>query len=140
MLSQYLQGHTALLGGKPISMKPTHLTGVIFTKTFLSVNYQANQLLVTPSLGINTSTGQKSELINVDFEQQVLTDGAITVICYEVEGLYKGSFMREFPDLVNGNPLKGNYLTMGLETTAPSGILVLFTTEVSYNHSYQNIR
>jgi len=110
------------------------------SKTFLTINYQANQLLVTPSLGINTSTGQKSELINVDFEQQVLTDGAITVIGYEVEGLYKGSFMREFPDLVNGNPLKGNYLTMGLETTAPSGILVLFTTEVSYNHSYQNIR
>lgn len=110
-------------------------------KTFQSLNYQANQLLVTPSLGINTSTGQQSELINIDFLQATYHDGINPdILVYEAEGLYKASFMREFPDLVNGNILKGNYMVIGLETTASSGILTLFTTEVEYNHSMQNIR
>lgn len=110
-------------------------------KTFQSINYQANQLLVTPSLGINTSTGQQSELINLDFVQATYHDGVNPdVIIYDSEGLYKSSFMREFPDLVNGNQLKGNWMTIGLETTSPSTILALFTCEIEYNHSYQNIR
>lgn len=110
-------------------------------KTFQNINYQANQLLVTPSLGINTSTGQQSELINLDFLQATYHDGINPdVQIYDAEGLYKASFMREFPDLVNGNQLKGNWMTIGLETTSPSTILALFTCEVEYNHSYQNIR
>lgn len=110
-------------------------------KTYIAVNYQANQLLITPPSGIGTQTGQTSELIAVDFLQEVLADAVSpSVFVYEAEGLYKASYMRAFPDLINGNELKGNYLTMGLQTTAPSGILVLFTSEVEYVHSYQNIR
>lgn len=110
-------------------------------KTYLTTNYQANQLLITPPSGINTSYGQVSELIAVDFLQEVYADAiSPSVFIYDAEGLYKASFMRSYPDLINGDQLKGNYLTMGLQTTAPSGLLILFTTEVEYEHSYQNIR
>lgn len=106
-------------------------------KTFLSINYQANQLLTPPPSGVTTSTGQVSELDAANFIQMVLNDGSVF---YEAEGLYKAPFVRAYPDLINGNPLKGNYLVMGLETMSPSSVLELFTTEINYVKSYQNIR
>lgn len=112
-----------------------------FPKTYQSVNYQANQLLITPPSGIVSANGQVSELIPVDFLQMELADNiSPSVFTYSVEGIYKANFMRAFPDLVNGDIIQGNYLTMGLQTTAPSGILVLFTTELNYVHSFANTR
>lgn len=110
-------------------------------KTYHSVNYQANQLLITPPSGINTANGQVSELIPIDFIQQILADGVSpSIFQYQVEGIYKASFMRSFPDLINGDILQGRYMQIGLQTTAPSGILALFTTEITYIHSYANTR
>ncbi len=110
-------------------------------KLYQSVNYQANQLLITPPSGINTQGGQTSELIPVDFEQMVLADNVSpSVFVYQVESLFKASFMRSFPDLVEGDTLIGNYMQMGLQTTAPSGVLTLFSTEICYVHLKQNIR
>ena len=110
------------------------------SKKYIGVNYQANQLLTTTPSGINTSHGEVSELINVDFVQQTLTDGVVTITQYDDEGLYSAPFMRSFPDLVNGNTLIGNWLQMSLQTSSSSNPLNLFTTEIKYVHSYQNIR
>lgn len=106
------------------------------SKTFLGINYQANQLLVSPS--IQTSTGQFSNLIAQDFVQVEYNDGSIG---YTSEGLYKASFLRDMNvDLINGPELKGNWLTCNLITTSPSSPMNVFSSEINYVHSYQNIR
>lgn len=105
-------------------------------KTFIGINYQSNKLVVTPSAGIATSANQLSELIAQDFVQQQYNDGSVA---YEVEGLYQTSFLRDMNvDIINGPQLKGNWLTIGLQS--PSGVLNLFSTEILYVHSYQSIR
>lgn len=105
-------------------------------KTFLSLNYQCNQLLLSPS--IFTSIGQQSELFSGNFLQATYNDGTQV---YSSEGLYKAAFLRDArEDLYVGSPLKGNWLTIELVTTSPSTPLNLFSTEITYNHSYQNIR
>jgi len=106
-------------------------------KTFMSINYQASQLLITPPSGVYTSTGQYSELIEQDFLQDTLNNGDKV---YFTEGLAQAYYMRAIPDMIEGQQLKGNYLEMGLQTTSPSSILTLFSTEIGYVHSYQNIR
>lgn len=106
-------------------------------KTFNSINYQSNMLLVSPSL-IATSLGQASTLEAVDFEQVQYNDGSIG---YTSEGLYQAYFLRDMNiDLVNGDPLKGSWLSIGLQTASPSNVLNLFSSEIIYVHSYQNIR
>ena len=110
------------------------------SKKYIGVNYQANQLLTTTPSGINTSHGEVSELINVDFAQETLTDGVTTITQYDSEGLFSAPFVRSFPDLINGNILIGNWMQMSLQTNSPSSVLNLFTTEIKYVHSYQNIR
>ena len=110
-------------------------------KLYQSINYQANQLLITPPSGITTQGGQVSELIPYDFEQMVLADNlSPSVFVYQVESLYKANFLRAIPDIIEGDTLIGNYMQMGLQTTAPSGILSLSSTEIVYVHLYQNIR
>lgn len=111
------------------------------TKTFSSINYQANQLLITPASGINTANGQISELITEDFLQQTLVDGSITINEYQTEGIYDANFLRDMTvDINNGEFLQGNWLTIGLQTTSPSTPLKLFSTEIIYSHSYSNTR
>ncbi len=105
-------------------------------KTFLAVNYQANQLLIAPS--IETSTGQNSVLFPGNFLQATYNNGDEV---YSSEGLYKASFLRDMTvDLYNGAQLKGNWLTMALVTTSPSTPMNMFSSEINYVHSYQNIR
>lgn len=106
-------------------------------KTFTSINYQCNELLVSPSL-ISTSLGQSSELSPVDFQQQVFNNGDIG---YTAEGVYKASFLRDSNiDLINGDFLKGNWMKVGLQTASPSGVMELFSTEIMYARSYSNTR
>lgn len=106
-------------------------------KTFIAINYQADALLVSPSL-INTSLGQASELNASDFIAETYNDGSVI---YTSDGLYQAYFLRDMTvDLINGDPLKGNWMKVGLQTASPSSVLNLFTTEIQYNHSYQNIR
>jgi hypothetical protein len=108
------------------------------SKTFLSLNYQANQLLITPPGGIGTSLNQLSQLVPANFIQAQYNDGSVI---YSTEGLYQASFLRNMNvDIINGDPLKGNWVTIGLMSTSPSMSLNLFSTEIRYAHSYQHIR
>ncbi len=108
------------------------------SKTFLSVDYQANQLLTAPSGGVVTAAGQLSELIAEDFIQADYGGGNVV---YEVEGIYKASFMRDMNvDIVNGPQLKGNWMTIDLINASPSTPLNVFSTEISYCHSFANTR
>jgi len=122
----------------PSTIKFTTNQQPTISKTYLSVNYQANELLVTSPSGINTANGQVSELIPTDFVQQTYSNGAQT---FQVEGIYKASFMRDMQvDIVNGDILQGRWATVELTTQSPSNELQLFTTEICYTHSYANTR
>ncbi len=71
------------------------------TKTFISINYQANQLMITAPSGINTANGQVSELIATDFIQQTYNNGDVL---YTSEGLYNASFLRDMTvDIINAD-------------------------------------
>lgn len=107
-------------------------------KTFQSINYQANQLLISATGGILTSLGQRSELIADDFVQQQLSP---MVVEYQVEGIFQASFLRDMNfDIINGEPLKGNWLSMTMINTSPSVPMDLYSTEIIYTHSYSNTR
>lgn len=100
-------------------------------KSFKSVSVQSNQLLVTDSNGINTSLGQLSELSDIDWVMDKLNDGVASVDVFTKEGVYAASFLRDAnEDLINGAPLKGNYLTLELQTTDDNDPLQLFTVQV----------
>ncbi|WP_298845498.1 hypothetical protein [uncultured Clostridium sp.] len=87
-------------------------------KTFESLSYESNNLLITTTDGIVTSLGQISELIADDFLRETLIDGATEIRIYDIEGIFATSFMRDKnDDIVNGNPLKGTYITVELITT-----------------------
>lgn len=97
----------------------------IEVKTFESVSYESNRLLITTANGVSTSLGQISELTDVDFLQETLNDGVSTVNVYDVEGVLSASFMRDKnEDIVNGSVLKGSYITIEL-TTVDEGVLRL---------------
>lgn len=94
-------------------------------KTFESISYEANRLLVTTTSGITTSLGQLSELVDVDFLKTVLDDGVTQINVYNSEGIYSAGFMRDKNvDIVNGDVLKGTYITVEL-ITVDTGILKL---------------
>lgn len=102
----------------------------VVSKTFQSISYQGNQLLITSEDGITTSLGQISELIEEDFLKDILEDGVNQVDVFSVEGIYSASFLRDKNiDLINGDPLKGNYITVELKTTT-NQVLKLYTVEV----------
>lgn len=123
-------------------------TTIVFTtnqqpsisKTYHGINYQANQLLTTSPSGIITANGQVSNLQAEDFIQADYGGG---VVVYSTEGLFNASFLRDMTDgdIINGQQLQGNWCQITLQNTmSPSSVLELFTTEVIYVHSYQNIR
>lgn len=98
---------------------------------FEALNYQANMLLVTTRDGITTSLGQVSTLIDTDFSKSVLTDGNLSVIIYDNEGVYSASFLQdENEDIVDGSPLRGNYIIIELITVDGSAPLKLFSVAV----------
>lgn len=100
-------------------------------KTFKSIAYEANKLLVTTENGITTSLGQVSELIDLDFLKDVLTDGVDEVKIYDVEGVYSANLMRDKnTDIINGDELKGTYITIEL-TTVDDGALLLRNIQVN---------
>lgn len=110
-------------------------------KTFQSINYQANQLLITTTDGITTSLGQVSELVAADFLQDSMTDGITSIDVYSLEGVYQSSFRRDKNiDLNEGDTLKGNYITIELINPTGGGILKLFTVCVNSVVSRQGIR
>jgi len=118
----------------PFNGQPTQ------TKTFQSVALQNNQLMITTTDGIVTSLGQVSELYEWNFEKARLIEGATEVVIYENEGVYSASFLRnKTEDIHNGSVLKGNYLTVELETVN-TGVLELFTVAVHSEPSRIGVR
>lgn len=86
-------------------------------KTFEAISYEGNQLMITTTDGIETSLGQISELIEADFLKDTLADGVSTVLVYDKEGVYSAGFMRDKNvDIINGDALKGSYITIELIT------------------------
>lgn len=86
-------------------------------KTFLSLSYESNQLMVTTDDGITTSLGQVSELIDSDFLKDTLQSGMTVIDIYDVEGVYSSSFLRDTSnggDINNGDVLKGTYVVVEL--------------------------
>lgn len=87
------------------------------SKTYLSLSYEANQLMVTTDNGIETSLGNVSELIDQDFLKATLDDGVTLIDIYDVEGVYSSSFLRDTSnggDIINGDVLKGTYIIVEL--------------------------
>ncbi len=108
----------------------------LMSKSYLSINYQANQLLITTTDGIQTSLGQVSELIDEDWLKYTLSDGVTQVDVYDQEGIYSASFLRDKnEDIINGTPLKGNYCTIELKTVDNNNPLRLFTVGIVVNVS-----
>lgn len=83
-------------------------------KTFESISYEANDLMITTTDGITTSLGKISELIDQDFLKDTLDDGVTQIDIYSVEGIYSAGFMKAQPDLINGSPLKGTWIAVEL--------------------------
>lgn len=86
-------------------------------KTYLSLSYEGNQLMVTTDNGITTSLGQISELIDIDFLKTTLEDGLTQIDVYDVEGIFSASFWRDTAnggDIINGDVLKGTFIMIEL--------------------------
>lgn len=103
-------------------------------KTYQSLSYQANDLLITTEDGVETNLGQISELIASDFLRYSLDDGVTAINVYSEEGLRQAAFLRDKNTeggILNGDTLKGNYITVELVTTS-NETLKLFTVSVQY--------
>jgi len=100
-------------------------------KTFESISYEGNMLMVTTVDGITTSLGQVSELNSDDFLQETLNDGVNEVNIYDDEGIYSASFVRDKSiDINNGPDLKGTWIVIDLITTR-TGLLRLSNVYVT---------
>lgn len=107
-------------------------------KSYNSIVLQSNELLVTTTDGIVTSLGQVSELIEQDFIKSVLNDGVTSINVESVTGIYSASFLKDKNiDLINGDTLKGNYITITLTTVNGNKALKLFS--IAVNASKDNI-
>lgn len=94
-------------------------------KTFQSLSYEGNRLMITSTDGIQTSLGQISELAEADFLKDTLDDGVTVVAIYAEEGIYSAGLLRDkTTDLLNGDALKGTYLIVELQTVE-TGVLRL---------------
>lgn len=101
-------------------------------KDFEALSYQANQLLITTIDGVQSSLGQITTLIDTDFIKQALASGGLSVINYNVDGVYSASFLGDENDenIVNGNGMRGNWLIVELITNDGSTPLILFSIAI----------
>ncbi len=110
------------------------------SNTYESISIQANELLITTTDGIVTSLGQISELIAGDFTKATLTDGSTTVIVNTQEGIYSAPFLRDKNvDIINGDVLKGNWITIELVSTVDTA-LRLFSVAIHSEKSAIGVR
>lgn len=110
-------------------------------KNFQTLSYQSNQLMITTEDGITTNLGQVSDLAAEDFLNYSLVDGVTTINVYDREGLYQASIRRNklSGGILNGDTLRGNYLTVEIISTEDT-VLELFTTSVQSSISKVGIR
>jgi hypothetical protein len=73
--------------------------------------------MITTEDGVETSLGHISDLIEDDFLRFNLTNGIDSVDIYDNEGIYAAKFLRAKPEIIDGERLKGNYITVELTTT-----------------------
>lgn len=110
-------------------------------KSYNSIALQSNELLVTTTSGITTSLGQVSELIEQDFIKSVLSDGVSSVNVESVTGIFSASFLKDKNiDLLNGDQLKGNYITIILTTVNGNIALKLFSIAVNASIDHIGVR
>jgi len=137
--SGQLYAHKASIEGRNRYYGMQYKTLIKFTangnegqpKTFESLSYEGNMLMITSVDGISTSLGQVSELIEYDFLKDVMDDGVDQVDIYSVEGVFSASFMKDKNvDIINGDDLKGTYIVIELVTTE-NGILRLKNVAVN---------
>lgn len=105
--------------------------------SYQGIKIECNKLLITTEDGITTSLGQVSDLIADDFEMFNLDDGVTQVDVYDFEGNYRANFLRAKPDLIDGDRLKGRYITIEL-TTKDDRDFNLYKVIVQYNISTPN--
>lgn len=92
------------------------------------LSYQSNMLLVSTQGGITTSTGQQTTLIDDDFKKTVLSDGVTSVTVFQNQNVYSASLLNdEFSDVINGEPMQGNFIIVELQTVDGSTPLKLFS-------------
>lgn len=88
------------------------------TRTFQSISIKSDKLLITTENGITTNLGQVSDLVAQDFNKFTLDDGVTVVEVYDKEGNFTANFLRDAnTDIINGDRLKGNWITVELTTT-----------------------
>lgn len=110
-------------------------------KDFETINYQANQLLVSTIGGIVSSLGQQTTLIDTDFIKQKLQSNGVTVITYDKDSVYSASLLNdENEDVVNGSTLRGNYVIWKLTTVDGSKPLRLFSVGVESKRVFLGAR
>jgi len=112
-------------------------------KAYNSIALQSNELMVTTDNGITSSLGQISELSDLDFIKDVLNDGVTTVNVSSVEGIFSANFWKDINSpggLINGDNLRGNYLTVELVTQTGSAVLQLFSIGVNTSLSKIGVR
>lgn len=106
-------------------------------KSYDVLSYQCNMLLVSTQGGITTSLGQKTTLINSDFVKAKLSDGVTSTTIYQYDNVYSASFWNdEAGDVVNGDPLRGNYIVVELVTVYGSSIMEIFSVSVKQSRSF----
>lgn len=95
-------------------------TGII--KNWQSVAIHSNNIMVTTTDGITTQLGQVSDLIEVDFNSR--------------EGIHYANFLRDkLTDIINGDRLKGRYISLSLITVDGSQKLQLFKIVTKWSQS-----
>lgn len=110
-------------------------------KDYETLNYQANQLLISTIGGIVSSLGQTTTLIDTDFIKQKLESNGVTVISFDNDSVYSASFLNdEDEDVVNGSQLRGNYLIWELTTVDGSNPLKLFSVGVKSKRVFLGAR
>ena len=104
-------------------------------KTYQSLSIQSNQLMVTGDNGISTSLGQVSELSEIDFVKDVLSDANSSVAVETIEGVFSANFLRDInTGLLDGDVLRGNYMVIQLISTSNTP-LRLYTVNIVSQHS-----
>lgn len=112
-------------------------------KTYNGIALQSDNLMVTTEDGIETSLGNVSELSDVDFIKSKLTQGTTSINVTSVEGIYSAGFLfdkNSSGGLINGDVLKGNFITVELITSDGSTALNLYSVAVNASVSRIGVR
>jgi hypothetical protein len=86
-------------------------------KTYTNLEIRSNELLITTVDGVETSLGHISDLLAEDFLRFSMADGISVVDVYDNEGIYAAKFLRDKANYLEGERLKGSYITVELTTT-----------------------